>query len=306
MVNMEEDAIRNSCRHIEEFLDAIDDYDLDSLSKETRDQVAAAQEKLLNKFRVVSPKTEEHNSGTCSGGMTGEASNPQLQSSKQADVSILEIIAEKLDTRKLPPLRKFDEERGESMDKFFDRFEEYCKLNIRGNQESWIEELELYLQGEALQMYKCYKDTTRTYSELQAVMIEWHKEQKENWLKRAISKFEKASRDETESLFLFATKLEKLFVLAYPQGHVERSLILRNKFEKCLTRSDRSKLLSHKFNLKLEDIAITWQMIKKWARTRDTFKAEQSPTEEEEEEEKLSKRVVHINVSEQKPQDHQK
>ena len=287
-----------------EFLEAIEDCDLDSLSKETRDQIALAQEKLLNRFGGITFQESKANVGhKHSNDPCGERARDQdsARANNLHDQSIVEIIAEKLDNRRVPPLRKFNEMGVESMDKFFDRFEDYCQQNIRGSKETWIDELEQYLEGETLEIYMCHKETTSSYNELQAAMIAWHKDMKENRQKRAISKFEKSAKESGESLFLFATKTEKLFRQAYPQGHVERSLILRNKFEKCLTKSNRSKLQNHKFALKMEDIPITWEMIKKWARTMDTFKAEQSSSEDESP--SFKEKEICINVSEQKPKE---
>ena len=76
------------------------------------------------------------------------------------------MLADKLDNRRVPTLRKFDEESDELLINFFDRFEDYCNRNIKGDQESWTEELGSHLKGETLKIYKCYKDINRGYDEL--------------------------------------------------------------------------------------------------------------------------------------------
>ena len=297
-----EEAIINSCRHIDEFIETLSDFDLDALTPDARATLKQTQKKLFEYFCKSMPGV---NAPMKSDNETGDIDDKEKQNREysmgdrmHADpgLSAIQILAEKLDNRKVPQFRKFNEEGGELLINFFDRFEDYCQQNIKGGNESWIDEMEDYLVGETLEIYKCYKDTCRSYNKMKDRMLSWHADMKESRQKKAISKFEKASMQRDDTLFLFCTKLEKLFMQAYPSGDVQRSLILRQKLERTIPKSDKKKLSSHKFNKKLEEIPLTWDLIKKWARTRDTFKNESNSSDDDTTDE-VTKEIT-INVGE--------
>ena len=129
-------------------------------------------------------------------------------------------------------------------------------------------------------------------------MVQWHSEMKENRIKKAIHNFEKSCHQQGDTLFLFANKLEKLFVMAYPTGNVQRSLILRQKFEKSIPRSDGKSLNNYMFSLKLQEIPVTWDCMMKWARTRDTFKNEPSSDDDKNKSNGSDIQEISVNVTE--------
>ena len=52
-------------------------------------------------------------------------------------------------------LKKFDENSGELLINFIDKFEDYCRSNLKTNNKSdWIDELENYLNGDTLEIFK--------------------------------------------------------------------------------------------------------------------------------------------------------
>ena len=295
----EEIAIKNSCDHIKEFLETLEDFDEEALTRETRDKLHETRRLMLTKFG-----NPEVNAQAIAGGATAsryvKEERDQMTNQNQ---SIMEVIADKLDNRKVPDLRKFSEERGESLMSFFERFEDYCRKNVKDESgEHWIDLLESYFKGETLEVYKCYRDTCKDYANLRDKMLSWHTDMKDSRMKKAISKFEKAKIQDGESLLLFSSKLEKWFTQAYPGGNIERSLILRRTFEKALPKKDGKSFQSYKFKKKLEDEPLTWEIIKKWCRIRDTFRKENSDDDGTGDDDNDVKEIS-INVTEKKPKE---
>ena len=181
----EEEAIKNSCNHIEEFLETIADYDIAALTSETRQKVLETQAKVLKRFSDMGTEPTETEKKVDhlieDATATARQANSQVpikneRKSSAHEASIIEVLADKLDNRKVPALRKFDEDRGELLINFFDRFEEYSKKNIKDESgEHWIDLLENYFSGETLEVYKCYRDTCKDYESLRDKMLSWHR-----------------------------------------------------------------------------------------------------------------------------------
>ena len=143
----EEIAIKNSCDHIKGFLETVEDFDEEALTCETRDKLQETRRLMLTKFG-----NPEINAQAIAGGATAsryvKEERDQMTNQNQ---SIMEVIADKLDNRKVPDLRKFSEERGESLMSFFKRFEDSCRKNVKDESgEHWIDLLESYFKGETL------------------------------------------------------------------------------------------------------------------------------------------------------------
>ena len=69
--------------------------------------------------------------------------------------------------------------------------------------------------------------------------------------KKAKSLFEKSTYNSDDSLYLYSTKLEKLYKRAYPNSNIEKICLLRGKYMKTIPRRIKEKLLEKPFNNKL-------------------------------------------------------
>ena len=290
-------AIDKKCKDIDQFLDEIEDFDLEALPSQTRDNLIATQEKLFSAFQRMTLRAKHDDSSEEYEKMKDE--KPHVDNTE--DRTLIKMLAEKLDNRKTPSLKKFDENSGELLINFIDKFEDYCRSNLKTrNKSDWIDELENYLDGETLEIFKCYRGVNETYSDLRDKMLQWHVEMRENRVKKAISKFDKAAFQSSDTLFLFSTKLEKLFRQAYPNNDVQKSFILREKYRKAIPRKERKKLKAQAFHMKYRDEPVTWTAIQKFARTRDNFRSSGSSSDSEVEEVNTRNNEIVVNVSEQK------
>ena len=149
-----------------------------------------------------------------------------------SSMEYLRIMAERMDTRKVPKLEAFDEESGMSLRDYLEEFEEYCMDNIKGDSRYWIRELEGQFSGELLEAFKHFRQCKDTYHKLKRKILEWYENMEEFRKKDHKRKFENAKMKKEETLFLYSMRLQRLFELAYPKKNPEKSDSLREKFLK--------------------------------------------------------------------------
>ena len=211
------------------------------------------------------------------------------------DKSILEILVEKIDNRKVPLQGKYDESSGESLTDYLDRFEDYCKDNIRGGNRFWIDELEGKLMGDTLKAFYAIKDVGDSYDSLKSKLLTWFNGMKDMRKKKAKAQFEKATYNSKESLYLYSTRLEKLFRRAYPFGKVSKSSTWRDKYMSTVPYQVKKALSQHMFSDKLNDKSTTWESIQKFARHRDVWVgAKKSDSESDEKDETPNEIVISV------------
>ena len=197
------------------------------------------------------------------------------------DRSIIEILVDKIDSRKVPKVAKFDELSGQHLKDYLTKFEDYCTNNIRGGKSFWINELEEMLTGDVLEAFKAIKDVGDSYNKIKTKMLAWYDDMKESRKKKAREQFKNMRFTKGDTLYLFSNKLEKTFKRAYPNKEPERSNTLRDKFIRSIPKAASKQLSSQIFSKKLDDKVTTWSSIQRFARHKDVW-AEQSKKEEAE------------------------
>jgi uncharacterized protein YukE len=101
------------------------------------------------------------------------------------------------------------------------QLEIYCVQNIRGNKDSWIGELEAHLQDKTLKAFRSLRDVQNTYDELMRQLCEWLKDMEEQRRERSKVAFKKARCEPAESMFLYSSRLERL----YRRANAKRTLL---------------------------------------------------------------------------------
>jgi hypothetical protein len=219
---------------------------------------------------------------------------------KREDKSDLAKLLEKLDTRQIPELPVFNEESGEDLKRYLDKFESYCRDNFKGHQYLWIGELERHLQGKTLEEFKSVRSFDDSYNEVKKKLINLYKDNNEIRKAKARMKFENARPKQGESLYMFSTRLENLFKLAFPKHKVTTSNTLVNQFKNAISKPVRETIKSQIMSFKMKDEKIKWSLIQKCARLKDVEleKEKQRPrnNDETDEENKKEKEVI-INLS---------
>ena len=215
----------------------------------------------------------------------------------------LKIMAERMDNRKIPECEKFDEEAGHDLEEFLDEFEDYCKENVKGDSKHWIKVLENQLSGETLDAFKSFKEYKYPYYKLRRKLLLWYDEMEEERKKQYKANFESIKQNKNESLYIYSTRIERVFKLAYPRKKVEHSNTLREKYMDTVNYSFYKVLKSIISYDDYNQKQTKWSSIQRTARKHDRElkakkerKAADLRNDSEEEE-------IIINIQQEKPQD---
>ena len=251
-----------------------------------------SDEKLKKAFRNLKEdvSTDDSDSSASSENSTDESnSDDQRQSrskekrrsaTKRSD-SVVEILKQ-FDNRQVPKLEKFNEESGQSLNKYLDRFEHYCEQNLKGSEEFWLSELECHLEGKMLENFKLLRDYDDQYHDLKIKLLRFFKDSSKLRKKRFKKKFENARPKHKESLYSFSIRLESLYKSAYPgkQKDLQTSSKLLNQLKKAISKEARATLSNQILTCKLKGDKPTWKFIQQCIRLK-YLDDENSESEEE-------------------------
>ena len=294
-------VIKINCGHLDSFVNQLEQIDIKELPFDTRRQMGRTLMRVCSLFEdarfdfdkaggsnVDSPASEI-NTGkyhkkkllssdelSCRHDESDEyikdfgGRKKNLRNIKQVnsnfDESLLKLLADKLDNKKSPIQRKFNDNSGESLKDYLDQFEEYCSDNLRGGSKFWIDELEERLSGETLKAFKSVKSNRDNYDDVKKKLLAWYNEMKESRRRRAKHEFEKMQYDPNESLYLYSNRLLKVFKRAFPSANVEKSSTLRDKYINSIPKSAKSQLNVISF---VNNKSMTWSSIQEFATRRD-------------------------------------
>ena len=206
--------------------------------------------------------------------------------SSKGDIEFLCEVLGKLDNRKTLALDKFDDKSGETIEEYLTRFEQHCRDNIRNDMSYWPEELKAHLQGDLLKAYESLRERKDSYHVVKDKLVKYDRLMAKSRKQRAKKHFRNIKRNPNESLFLFSTRVEKEYKVAYRSSKNKNDKKLVNKFlEKC-PKSFQKKIDMIKFTTKSEGKKLNWKKIQAYASVEDETR-KKSDTEEEESEEEI-------------------
>jgi hypothetical protein len=246
-------------------------------SSKTSSENSSAIEKTKNRKRNERRKKRERRrkNETKYEYTTDSSTNSSMKSTRRKGKSadgmqqFMKAIS-RLDSRRVPSPEKFDEKSGERLEKYLDRFEQYCKSSFKGDSRLWIGELDKFISGKLRDAFRAMRDTDDTYDSMKIKIINWYDNMKESRKQRQRGIFGNLKLGKSESIYLFTSRLEKHFKLAYPKHNVKSSKILRNKLIEALTKGAKDSIKSQIMSYKLADIKISWNLLQKWAKCYDS------------------------------------
>ena len=210
----------------------------------------------------------------------------------------LKIISKRLDNRKAPTCDKFEEDNGQTLKEYLEEFEDYCMENVKGDCKNWIKELQNNLSGELLEAYKQFRKDRLSYPKLKKKLLIWYKETEDTRKEEYKKCFDEISHKKGESLYLYTSRIERAFRLAFPNESIDRNTKLRNKFMETVPSSFRKELKSIIVYDSHSHKTTKWSSIKRDARRKDLeMKSGQSKKEENSE----SEEEIIINIGHDQP-----
>ena len=221
-----------------------DNYD--SRQSSSDEPGTSRRRKVKLKKRQRPDRTRGHQAAYHPSGRVKQEARSRQQGSAQLEMSYMNDrfiqALERLDTRCTPRPQPFDQASGQSLRQFLQAFENYCRGSFRGSEDTWIDELGRYLEGDLAHAYNSLKIPGEGYWEVKRKLLAWHKESKEWRNAGSRDLFRKARMHPGESLRLFAARLEKLYRLAYSNREVEESRTLREKYCDAVPRGFKKQI----------------------------------------------------------------
>ena len=145
--------------------------------------------------------------------------------------------------REAPKPEIFSLESGRSLRAFLRQFEGYCRSKYgSATEDDWTAELGRLLSGEIRGVFDAFGGTERPFPAMALKLKEYCSRQGERIAAERHHSFQQAQRLSGESLRLFALRLERLFVKAYPRRDPETSAELSYKFLSSIPASDAKGL----------------------------------------------------------------
>ena len=211
--------------------------------------------------------------------------------SEDGELSTLNKLLQKLDSRTVPRLECFEEDGLMTLEEYFDIFEEYCHQNYKGRKYFWLSELKKSLNGKTLQGFNSIRQNEENYDKVKKKLLKWYKDEEEARKRRAKNKFEKCKRIDGEDVLVYSNRLLSMYKKAYPKKRYETSNKLIEKLLKTIPSAMKHKLENQILNYKLRNKNMTWEKIQKCMRIMDMANSESEEKEDPIEE------VIKINFS---------
>ena len=197
-----------------------------------------------------------------------ERQNISINNGSIVDDQLLSAL-NRLDARSSPKPEVFNANAGVPMTVFFEQFESYCESKFRCGMNGWIHELGSHLTDESLDVYEALRGPTDTYIDIKTKLLKWFEDSKEVRKSQRITTFKSCSIKQGESLFIFGSRLEKLFRSAFPKKDVEKSTTLLNKYLESVPHDFKQQIQTSVALAQVEDTVLPWSKVLRLANIRD-------------------------------------
>lgn len=186
-------------------------------------------------------------------------------SQRESEFAMMMRAMSRMDMRNAPTMETYNDESGICLKYYLQAFEVYCRENFRGLPRFWIGELEAKLSGDALKAFHSVRSMDDTWESLVKKLSRWYDNVKVARKNKYRLRFNQAKHVKGESLYLLATRLEKLFRVAYPKKSVKYSQTLRDRFVSVVPSKFRGEIKSQILNRRMKRRKVSWESIIKVA-----------------------------------------
>lgn len=129
----------------------------------------------------------------------------------------LSSMVQMLGRHSCPKPEVYSLESGRSFSRFLQSFEAYCEGKYSSaHKDLWTSELGRFLDGEIKQVYDACGGPEKKYRKMKNHLESWHSGAKERITSSRRSQYRSAKILPNEKLLIFATRLENLYKMAYP------------------------------------------------------------------------------------------
>lgn len=232
--------------------------------------------------RKPTPISDSNSVSPCQGGTSSDSSSSgEIILSKRIQPRAREQKRTKpckipkpsaLDLRTAAPMKKFDSSTGQSLLKYLERFEDYCRRKFVGDSDTWVDELERHLIGRSLEIFNAAYSPDESYEVIKRRLLEWDADMRDAHREDSKTDFRKAERRNGETMHMYANRLGSLYKRAYPNRNLNFSRTLREKYVSSVPRSFGAILEGNIMSRSVKGKPIPWKLIETYARHYDISK----------------------------------
>ena len=193
-----------------------------------------------------------------------------------ADLSLASAMQYLRMPKEVVPPSKFDLKAGTSLRRFLDQYERYFSTKFDGTDRDKAQHLQQFLQGSVRSAYDAIGGSLLRYTKLKPKLLEWYNAEKVNVCQKKFNEFQHIKMAPNESSTVYALRLERIAMQAFPGSPSDRERHLRQKFRQTVTTALRKKFDSAASNLAiLGERQLTWVHMKRVAESHDRLTREQ-------------------------------
>ena len=204
-----------------------------------------------------------------------ESSSRRQRSSRRSAKSAVDELAAAIsrrDFREAPAPEPFNIRSGKSFNRFINRFESYCFAKFStGTYEQWTAELGKFLKEDMKRMFQVFGGADLDYSVMKAKLQKHIGDATDSITSRRKDKFLNAVKQSDEELYIFALRLEQLYLSAYPGQDASQSHELKTRFMSSIPADDKKELQRELYLMKAiskDATGINWANLITLLRTR--------------------------------------
>lgn len=175
----------------------------------------------------------------------------------------------KLPREAVPPVR-FDLRSGVSLKRFLEQYERYFDTKYEGTERDKSQLLERFLQGSVKDAYDAIGGSQLKYAKLKPKMLDWYDTERVGARQRKFNEFQSCQMRSSDSLTVYAMRLESTALKAFPDSLSERDRQLRSKFRQTVPSTFIRMMETSQSSLAmLGEKKMSWTMIKRLAESHD-------------------------------------
>ena len=160
-----------------------------------------------------------------------------------------------------------------SMRRFLEDYEDYFSFKFDGTSRQQAKHLGEFLTGQAREAFEALDGAHMDYPRLKKKLISWYSGERVSSRQTATVEFDRAVMKPSESLTIFAMRLERLAARAFPDSKKERNRHLSRKFWACSPPTFIKAMTESRRNFAMSSgkKTLTWAAIRRLAETEDRY-----------------------------------
>ena len=188
----------------------------------------------------------------------------------RTDLSLASAIQYLRMPKEVVPPPKFDLKAGISLRRFLEQYERYFCTKFDGTDRDKAQHLQQFLLGSVRSAYDAIGGPQLRYTKLKPKLLEWYCTERVSVSQKKFDEFQNVKMTPNESSTVYALRLERIALQAFPGSLSDRERHLCQKFRRTVVVTLKKKFDSAASNLAvLGERRLTWDNMKRVAEAHD-------------------------------------